>query len=113
MHKCVHCSKERRDCRCPNVIGKPITPHDFPGQKRVLRLMFELPDFGSAENPFPEFVHSARIVQSMAFMIDKALFEGDGPVRNYDATKAKHDAFFSSSQFSRPYYRTKHGGSDG
>ena len=52
-------------------------------------------------------------LSTMAFMIDKALFEGDGPVRNYDATKAKHDAFFSSSQFSRPYYRTKHGGSDG
>ena len=106
MYKCVHCQKEKRDCCCQTPFRTPDTPHDFPGQKRILRLMFDLPGWD-------EFMTRVKIAQSMAFMIDKALFLGDGSVRNHDAAEAKKKSFFAiSSPSPSPYVRTKHRGSD-
>lgn len=117
MYKCVHCQKEKRDCRCQTPFRTPDTPHDLPGQKRILRLLFDVP--AADWEKFDEYMTAMKVSVSMSLMIDRALFEGDrkplrGPWRshNADAAKAKRDAFFSSSQFSRPYYRTKHGGND-
>lgn len=111
MYRCVHCQKEKLDCRCQTPFKTPDTAHDLPGRKRILRLMFDLPDFNELSPEFVELMNSA-VARSMDRVLERVFVGGD---RNrllrppwHIAEETQH-TFFTTINFDRAYYLTKHG----